>query len=147
MECVNKTMHRQGLAALPGILNDAVLGHMVNLLNHVELAQPIHPILNVCDLIKDRLMEVTHVLDVTQPVGDQTGTFVQQGRTDTATAIMADHHDVLDLQHLDRKLQHRQAVEIGVHHHVGNVPVHKQFPWHQINNLVRRYSAVRTANP
>ena len=41
---------------------------------------------------------------------------------------MAADDDVLHLEHLHRVLQHREAVEIGVHHQVGDVAVDEDVP-------------------
>ena len=43
----------------------------------------------------------------------------------TAAAVMADDEDVLDLQHVHRELDNRQAVEVGVHNHVGYIAVNE----------------------
>ena len=60
---------------------------------------------------------------------------------------MAADDDVPDLQHVDRKLEHRQAVEIGVHDHVGDVAVHEQLAGVEVNDLVGWDAAVGATNP
>ena len=47
-------------------------------------------------------------------------------RPHAAAAVVAAHDDVLHLQHIDRELEHREAVEVGVHDDVGDVPVDEQ---------------------
>ena len=41
-----------------------------------------------------------------------------EGRLHATAAVVAHDHDVLDLQYINGKLDHRQAVKIGMHHHV-----------------------------
>ena len=60
---------------------------------------------------------------------------------------MADHHDVLDLEHFDGVLQHGKAVEIGMHDNVGDIAVNEHLTREQAHDLVRRYTAVGTADP
>ena len=52
-----------------------------------------------------------------------------------------------DLQHLDRVLHDREAVEIGMHHDIRNVAVHEQFTRREANDLVGWHTAVGTADP
>jgi hypothetical protein len=51
------------------------------------------------------------------------------------------------LQHVDRELHDGQAVEVGVHHHVGHVAVHEDLARLQAGDLVGRHAAVRAADP
>ena len=51
------------------------------------------------------------------------------------------------LQHVDRVLQHRQAVEVGVHDDVGDVAVDEQLAGQQADDLVGRHAAVGAADP
>ena len=55
--------------------------------------------------------------------------------------------DPLDLQHVDRVLQHRQQVHVGGHHHVADVAMDEQFARHQADHLIGRHSAVGTTDP
>jgi hypothetical protein len=55
--------------------------------------------------------------------------------------------DVLDLEDLDGVLHDRQAVEVGMHHDVGDVAVHKDFARFQAGDLIRGHPAVGTADP
>ena len=59
----------------------------------------------------------------------------------STAAIMAAHDDVTHLQDIDRKLNHRQTVEIGMDDKVGNIPVDEYFSWKQIDDYVRRDAA------
>jgi hypothetical protein len=55
--------------------------------------------------------------------------------------------DVLDFQDIDGILHHRQTVEVGVDHQVGDVTMHKQFARLQAGESLSGNAAVRTANP
>lgn len=54
---------------------------------------------------------------------------------------------LLHLQHIDRKLRHRQIVGILWRREVGNISVHKQLPRIQADDFVRRHSTVPAPDP
>tara|TARA_R110001592_G_scaffold155960_1_gene386088 strand:+ start:75 stop:611 length:537 start_codon:yes stop_codon:yes gene_type:complete len=137
----------QLLAALPGFLNYAVLTHMPYLLNNIQLTQPISLIKLIVTGTQHGLMAIPHILYMPQPVTDQAKSLIAQSSSDAATAIMTNHKNMLDLQHLYGELQNGQAVEIRVYHYVGYIPVHKKLAGRHINNLVGWHSAIGTANP
>ncbi len=60
---------------------------------------------------------------------------------------MAADDDVLDLEDIDRELQHRQAVDVGVADHVGDVAVDEQLAGDAAHDLVGRQPAVGAADP
>ena len=64
-------MNRERLTPPPGFLNNAVLANMPHLLNHVEFAQTVDPILNARQGIEYLLMPVTDILNVSKPVAEQ----------------------------------------------------------------------------
>jgi hypothetical protein len=83
---------------------------------------------------------------VPQPDVDQSGAVAIERRLDAAAAVMADHHDVPTLS-VDGELDHRQAVEIGVHDDVGDVAVDEQLARQQADDLVGRHARIRAADP
>src|SRR5574340_1074505 len=87
------------------------------------------------------------VLDVAQPVVDQPQAVAEQRRLHAAAAVVAAHDDVLDAQHIHRELHDRQAVEVRMDHHVGDVAMHEHFARLQAGDLVGRHAAVGTAYP
>ena len=60
---------------------------------------------------------------------------------------MPHHHDVLDLEMVHGKLDHRQGVQIRVHHHIGDIAVHKHFARIKPGDFVGRNAAVGAADP
>ena len=88
-----------------------------------------------------------HVLDMPQPVVDEADALVLQRRGDAAAAVVPADDDVLDLQHLDRELDHRQAVEIRVDNDVGDVAVNEELARQEPDDLVGRHAAVGAADP
>ena len=60
---------------------------------------------------------------------------------------MADDDDVLHLQHVDRELDYRQAVEIGVGNDIGDIAVDEQLARQKADDVVGRHAAVRAADP
>ena len=93
------------------------------------------------------VVTIAHVLDVAQPVVDQAERRSQIRRPHAAAAVVAADDDVLDLQHVDGVLQHREAVEVGVDDDVGDVAVDEQLAGQQADDLVGRHAAVRAADP
>jgi hypothetical protein len=53
----------------------------------------------------------------------------------------------LTLSDIDGELDHRQAVEIGMHDDVGDVAMHEQLARQQADDLVRRHARIRAADP
>ena len=49
-------------------------------------------------------------------------------------ALPIDNNGAVDLQHINRKPDHRQAVWVGVSDNVGDVAINKQFTRQQVNN-------------
>jgi hypothetical protein len=118
-----------------------------DLLDDVKLAKAV--VLE--DFARERFqrgaMFFPHVLDVAQPVVDQTELLPAQRREHAAAAVVAADDDMLDVQHIHGELDHRQAVEIGVHDDVRHVAVHEQVAGHQPDDFVRGHAAVGAADP
>jgi hypothetical protein len=55
--------------------------------------------------------------------------------------------DVLHLEHINGELQHGQAVQVRVHHHVGDIAVDEQLARRHAQQFVGRHAAVRAADP
>jgi len=54
---------------------------------------------------------------------------------------------VLDTKDVHRKLNSREAVQIGVDNQIGDVAVHEHLSRQQADNLVGRHTAIRAADP
>src|SRR5205085_5840108 len=88
-----------------------------------------------------------HVLDVAQPVVDETEPVVTQSSADTAATVVAADDDVPDLENFDRELQHGEAIEICVHDDVGDVAMHEQLAGSEAHDFVGWHATVRASNP
>ncbi len=60
---------------------------------------------------------------------------------------MSANDDMLYLQNFNGILDDRQAVEVRVHNHIGNIAVNKDFARWQTSDLVGRNTAVGTPDP
>ena len=60
---------------------------------------------------------------------------------------MADHDDMLDLEHIDRELQHREIVGVLGRGEIGDIAVDEQFARLQVDDLVGGHPAVGAADP
>ena len=92
-------------------------------------------------------MKVRRILDVPQPVVDQAVSAGLHCCLYTAAAVVPANDNVFDLQHLDRELDHGQAVHIGVIDEVCDVAVDKNFAWRQVDYNICRNAAVRASDP
>lgn len=92
-------------------------------------------------------MPVPHVLNMADPIVGQSDTGICQRSRNAAAGVMAHHHDVPDLQVFDGELYGGQCIQIGVHDHVGHVPVHEHFPGLESRDLVGRHPAVGATDP
>ena len=92
-------------------------------------------------------VKIGRVLDVTQPVVYQAVTVWVHRRLDAAAAVMASDDNMLDLQHLDRELYHRQAIHIGVIYEICDVAVDKDLARSEIDDHIGRHAAVRASDP
>src|SRR5262245_26034545 len=88
-----------------------------------------------------------HVLDMTQPVVDQAQPVATQGGKHPATAVMPADDDVPYPEDFNGKLNRREAVQVGVGHHVGDVAMNKHFSRQQAYDLVCRHSAIGAPDP
>ncbi len=135
------------LAARPCVLDDRRLTDVHDLLDDVELAEPVASLRLVADSVKPRPVSVIHVLYVPKPVVDEPEPVVAHRRHYAAVPVMAADDDVLDPENIDRKLHHGKTVEIGMRHDVGHVAVHEQCARQEIHDLVGGHSTVGTADP
>src|SRR4030095_6058865 len=145
-DVVDPAVHGELLAAAPGVAHDGGVADVADLLDHVELAEP-REALAFGERLELRAMLGAYVLDVAQPVVDEAELVVAQCRLDAAAAVVSAHDHVLHVQHVHRELEHREAVESGVHHHVGDVAVHEQLAGREADDLVGGNAAVRAADP
>ena len=135
------------MAALPGSLYDAGVANIINLLGDIHFTQTINAVFIIYAVNELRIISIIHILDVQQPIVDESARSLANGRSHAATAVMAANDDVLNLKNIHRILNHRQAVKVSMYHKVGNIAVHKQFTGQQANDLVGRYTTVGTTNP
>ena len=66
-------------------------------------------------------MIVRNFADRVQPMVDQAASFAIHRRGDAAATVMANHHDVLDLDDVDGELQHRQIVGVLRRGQIGDI--------------------------
>lgn len=85
-------------------------------------------------------MDSVQILDVAQPIVDDTKLFLGQRSCHTTTAIVTADDDVTHFEDFDRVLEHREQVHVGVCHHVGDVTVYKDLTGIQVDDLVGRHT-------
>jgi hypothetical protein len=69
------------------------------------------------------------------------------GRLDASASIMAAHNDVFYLKIHHSILQYAEEVKVGMHDHIRNISVHKEFSRYRASDLVCGYPAVAATNP
>ncbi len=84
---------------------------------------------------------------VLQPVVHDAKTQIVVGGCDATAAVVAHEQHVFDFENLHREVQHRQAVQIAMRHHVRDIAMHEHIAWWQADNLVRRDARIGAADP
>src|SRR4051812_1625954 len=82
-----------------------------------------------------------------QPMVNETTTFTIDGGADAAAAIMSDYHNMLHVEHVDGKLEHRQIIGILRRSEIGDIAVYEQLTGVEANNRIRRHAAIGAADP
>ena len=147
LKSVDPAVHRELLPAAPRVLHDGGLADVGDLLDHVELAQPIDARRHVVDRGDARVVLRLHVLDVAQPVVGEAHALVPQRRRDAAAAVVAADDDVPHLQHVHRELHHRKAIEIAVDDDIGDVAMDEELAGKKAHDLVGGHAAVGASDP
>ncbi|OQB88768.1 MAG: hypothetical protein BWX86_02604 [Verrucomicrobia bacterium ADurb.Bin122] len=140
-------MHGERLPASPGIAGHRRARDVGHLLDHVALTEPVDLFLRSGSGRDRGGVGLAHRLDVPQPVVGKPHSLPLDDRAHTAATVMPAHDDVADPQDIDRVLEHREAVQVRVGHHVGQVAMDKQLAWQKPDDLVRRHTAVGTTDP
>src|SRR3546814_7230287 len=99
MQAVYPAMHDHGLAPLPGILDDGGLANMRDLLDDIELAQPVVALLMIVNRLQPLFVPFGDIADMPQPVVGDANPQIVERRTDTAAAVVTDDHDVRSEEH------------------------------------------------
>jgi len=146
VQTVNPGVNGQPVSPPPRILDDGRLTDVQRLLYDVQLAEAVR-----CGLRRDggknRVMTVSNVLDVPQPVIDQSEPVAVERRVYASAPVVTRDDHVADPQHVNRKLKHRQAVQIRVDNDVRNVAVDEELARIESDDLVGRNAAVRAPDP
>ena len=87
------------------------------------------------------------VAHVHQPVVDEFIGSTVDSRSHASTTVMTANNHMLDLQDIDRILDHRHAVRVRFDHKIGEVAVNEKLPRPQAYDFIRRYATVGTSDP
>src|SRR5450432_2550413 len=97
-----------------------------------------------CEL---RLMFPLNVLNVSQPVVNQTQLLVTQSGEYTTATIVPANDDVAYAQDLDGELNGREAIQVSVNHQIGDVAMNEHLTGLGVDDLVGWHTAIRAADP
>nr|GEU28124.1 hypothetical protein [Tanacetum cinerariifolium] len=147
LDAIHPAVYRQLLAAFPRVPHDGGLANVRDLFDYVQLHQALRAALFVDHGAHVALVLLRHVVHMAQPVVDQAHAGAGHGRVHALAAEVAHDDHVLHFQHIDGKLQHRQAVQVGMHDHVGDIAMDEHIARRQAQQFIGRYPAVRTADP
>src|SRR5690349_12653647 len=92
-QIVDPGMYGNLLAAPPGLQNDRVAADIAHLLDDVELAQGINPLLAVGQRIEARLVLSAQFTDSVEPVVEQPELVLLERRLHTTASVVAANHD------------------------------------------------------
>jgi hypothetical protein len=93
------------------------------------------------------LVLLLYMLDINEPLIEQTQLPNCHGRLHAPALIMTAYDHVPDLKHFHRILYNAQDIQIAGHNQVGDVSVHEHFARVGAGNFIRRYPTIGAANP
>ncbi len=124
MQAVNPAMHGEAAVARPGVLHDRRLADVARLFDDVQLAEPVE-----CGFRRQRfqrmVVSLADVVDVSEPVVDESKPSAIKNRAHTAAPVMARDDHMCHLEPIHGLVQHRNAIQIGVNDHVGDVSMNE----------------------
>ncbi len=103
-EIVNPAMHCQLLSSLPCLLHDGRLADIRDLLNNIQLAEPLKTLSFFADSGQYCFVFLFHVLHVTQPVINQSQLAVAESGLHATTSVMAADNNMPNCERFDSKL-------------------------------------------
>jgi hypothetical protein len=146
-DIVDPAVDGEGMAARPRIYDGARARDIFDLFDHIELAQTRSATFRFADGVQLRFVFLAQIVNRAQPVVDQTVLLMFKSRVHAAASVMSTNDDVLDAQNIDRELQHRKTIQIVRQDQVADVAMNENLARWNIDNLIRRDPAIRTADP
>lgn len=131
----------------PGFLDDAGLGQVHDLFSNIEFDQSVEAFFLDLDRIDLRSVKPMYILDVPKPFVDDPKIVLGHGRHHPATAIVSAYDYMLDLQLIHGIFQYGQQIQIGMHHHIRHVAVHKNLSGLRAGDLIGGYPAIAAPDP
>jgi hypothetical protein len=129
------------LTPFPCILDDGAPAKVVGLAQGIELAHTVEAS-RLTKPVEIGGMEAFDILNMLEPVIEQAKVLITHGRLDTPATVMPGNDDVLNSEHINRKLQDGEQVQVGMDDHVGYVAVDKNLPGGKTEDLARGNPAV-----
>src|SRR5690606_8751508 len=93
-------MDSQIVAFFPRVLDDRGSTKVENLLSHIKLNQPVYLFFRIGDIVDLLIVQTIYILDVTEPVVDQSILLTTQRRRHATTTIVTGDDYMLHLQHV-----------------------------------------------
>src|ERR1700722_4233993 len=106
---VDPTENRELLLPFPCLLDHRGLANIQNLFDHVQLTKSVRALCFGQRIEEGGVLEAD-VLDVAQPVVNETVTSIEEGCHDASASVMTYHQHVLHPQHVYGELENRQTV-------------------------------------
>ena len=144
---VDPTVNFQILPTSPRVQYDGGLAQIADLLQHVEFAKEVRPLIRSDLALQKRGVLLPDADDVLQPRVDQSKPLPEESRKHSTAPIVPAHDDVLHLEHIDSVLQNGETVEVGMDDEICHVSVDEEFTGPKPDYLVRRNSAVGAPDP
>src|SRR5579884_2927850 len=140
-------MHGKGLSISPGALHNDVRCDVSYLPDNVKLAQTVEAGSRIGDCVKLVDVLMADLADWMQPMVYKAAPLAVHRGAYAAASVMAHHNDVLDLQNVNRELQHGQVVGILRRCKVGDVAVNEDLAGVEVDDLCGRHPAVGAPDP
>lgn len=105
LETIDPAVYRELLSALPGALDDLGAAQVLYLSLDIELTHAIDLVVHRQGF-KIRAITAVKFAHAVQPIIDHTALTAGHRGANTAAPVMTDDHDVLDLENINRELNH-----------------------------------------
>lgn len=139
-------MNHEGLAVVPGLLDEVGVADVADLGDDVELAEEVKAV-GLGEGVELALVLAVEFAEVLEPVVEETRRVGGSGRADPAAVVMTADDDVLDAEGFDGELDDGLAVEVVGVDDVGDVAVDEDAAGLETDDVIGGDAAVSAADP
>lgn len=129
LDIINHTDDLHILSSLPGSSHDGRSGDGEDRVSAVDLNQSTAFLLRILNGVQALAMLALDLLDVAEPVVNQTIGLVPERGSNTTATVVATDDDMLDLEDLHRVLKDGETVQVRAHDYIRDVTMSEDLSW------------------